>query len=432
MKIRRLSYIFILLLYPILQTAALDLSDPYMYVSGIIDPLIDPNEGETTFRSLLIPGGGRSEAMGSAFTALADDISFFDTNPSGSSTMKNTELAVLHNSWIADSRLETVSYTVRLDNLGMGASARCFYVPFTEYNTFGERVSRGYYTETVATLNASYNFLAGYYFKGIAVGANLKAGFRSMPDYSDNYGNLQQGSGAGQSAATFMVDIGAQTRFNLLKLYSSRDPNFHVGATLRNAGPPVSGEALPTVAAAGVAWKMANPITFSGEIQQPLNFMNLKNSGRTVFGAGFSVEFASFFTLLGGLQLKGANPRISLGGEMNVNDIQFNINYTLDMTTQAAVFNRISLAAKLNLGDRGRADRQKRIEKLYIEGLRLYALGELDEAVEVWNAALDLDKRFDPAIEGVRTALYTIQIQQEIRKLQILEDSEAQAGGTDP
>jgi tetratricopeptide (TPR) repeat protein len=117
---------------------------------------------------------------------------------------------------------------------------------------------------------------------------------------------------------------------------------------------------------------------------------------------------------------------------MNVNDIQFNINYTLDMTTQAAVFNRISLAAKLNLGDRGRADRQKRIEKLYIEGLRLYALGELDEAVEVWNAALDLDKRFDPAIEGVRTALYTIQIQQEIRKLQILEDSEAQAGGTDP
>ncbi|HOC29486.1 MAG TPA: UPF0164 family protein, partial [Treponemataceae bacterium] len=174
------------------------------------------------------------------------------------------------------------------------------------------------------------------------------------------------------------------------------------------------------------------PITFSGEIQQPLNFMNLKNSGRTVFGAGFSVEFASFFTLLGGLQLKGANPRISLGGEMNVNDIQFNINYTLDMTTQAAVFNRISLAAKLNLGDRGRADRQKRIEKLYIEGLRLYALGELDEAVEVWNAALDLDKRFDPAIEGVRTALYTIQIQQEIRKLQILEDSEAQAGGTDP
>lgn len=93
MKIRRLSYIFILLLYPILQTAALDLSDPYMYVSGIIDPLIDPNEGETTFRSLLIPGGGRSEAMGSAFTALADDISFFDTNPSGSSTMKNTELA---------------------------------------------------------------------------------------------------------------------------------------------------------------------------------------------------------------------------------------------------------------------------------------------------------------------------------------------------
>lgn len=392
-----------------------------MYLSGIIDPLVDPNEGSTTFRSLLIPGGGRSEAMGSAFTALADDISFFDTNPSGSSTMKNTELAVLHNSWIADSRLETVSYTTRMNHLGLGASIRCFYVPFTEYNTFGERVSRGYYTETVATLNAAQNFLAGYYFKGIAVGANLKAGLRSMPNYSDNYGNLVQGSGASQSAAVVMADIGAQTRFNFIKLYGSRDPNFHIGFALRNAGPPVSGEPLPTVATAGAAWKMANPVTFSAEIQQPLNLLNLDESGRMAVGAGFSVEFASFFKLLGGIQIKGANPRISLGGEMNVNDIQFNVNYTLDMTTQAAVFNRISLAAKLNLGDGGRAERQKRIEKLYIEGLKLYALGELAEAVEVWESALDLDKRFDPAIEGVRTALYTMKIQQSIKSLQTLE-----------
>lgn len=400
---------------------ALDLSDPYMYLSGILEPLIDKNEGITSFRSLLIPGGGRSEAMGSAFSALANDISFFETNPSGSSTMKNTELAVFHNSWIADSRLETLSYTQRAENLGYGASIRCFYVPFTEYNTFGERVSRGYYTETFGIVNLSYNFLSGYYFKGIAAGANIKAGYRSMPDYSDNYGNLKTGSGLTQSAFTIMADMGLQTRFNFLKLYGSRDPNFFLGLTLRNFGPPVLNEPLPSMVTFGAAYKPANPVTVSTEIQQPVNLMSPEKSGSTMYGAGVAVEFARFFTFLGGFQLKGANPRISIGGEMNLNDLQFNVNYTLDMTTQAALFNRISLAAKLNLGDRGRLEKQKKIENLYIQGLKLYASGQIEEAILAWNETLMLDKRFDPAVEGIQTATKTLELNQKIRDLQQIE-----------
>jgi hypothetical protein len=401
--------------------AALDLSDPYTYLSGILDPLVDPNEGRTTFRSLLIPGGGRAESMGMAFSALANDISFFETNPAGSATMKNTELAVFHNSWIADSRIETASFTQRVDNFGYGASLRCFYVPFTEYNTFGERASRGYYTETVGVLNVSYNFLSGYYFKGIAVGANIKAGYRGMPDYSDNYGNLVSGSGFAQSAFALMADLGMQTRFNFLKIYSSRDPNFSVGVTLRNFGTTTLWEPLPSVITAGIAWKWANPFTISAEIQKPVNLIDLSESGTLVYGAGFSVELAKFFTFLGGFQLKGANPRISIGGEMNVNDIQFNVNYTLDMTTQASILNRISLAMKLNLGDRGRLDKQKRIEKLYIEGLKYYATGQFDTAISIWTDVLAIDKTFDPAKEGIETATQTMQIQQEIKNLQQIE-----------
>ncbi len=399
----------------------LDLSDPYITLSGILDPLIDPNEGMTSFRSLLIPGGGRAEAMGSAFSALANDIGFFETNPSGSSTMRNTELAVFHNSWIADSRLETLSFTSRNDDFGYGASIRCFYVPFTEYNTFGERASRGYYTETLGILNVSYNFLSGYYFKGIATGASLKAGFRSMPDYSDNYGTLKVGSGSTQSAVTIMADAGMQTRFNFLKLYNSRDPNFFLGATVRNLGPPVLGEALPTVVTAGTAYKPANPLTISAEIQKPINLVSPGQSGIASYSAGFSLEFTSFLTILGGLQLKGANPRMSAGAEINVNDLQFNINYTLDMTTQAVLFNRISLAAKLNLGDRGRAERQKKVENLYVKGLTSYASGDLEGAIQIWNEALDIDRHFDPAEEGIRTASITLELQKRIRELQQLE-----------
>lgn len=421
MSIRRFLAFLILTLIPGVTLAALDLSDPYNYLSGIFEPLIDENEGQTAFRSLMIPGGGRAEAMGSAFSALANDIGFFEHNAAGSSTMKNTELAVFHNSWIADSRLETVSFTTRNENFGYGASLRCFYVPFTEYNTFGERVSRGYYTETFAVFNVSYNFLAGYYFKGIATGANLKVGYRGVPDYSDNEGNLLKGSGFDQSALAIMADLGFQTRFNFLKLYNSRDPNSFLGLTFRNFGPPVKNEAMPSEITFGAAYKPANPIAISAEIQKPINLLDFAESGTLVYGAGVSVELTKFFTFLGGFQLKGANPRFSIGGEANVKDLQFNINYTLDLTTQAAIFNRISLAAKLNLGDRGRANRQKQVEELYINGLKLYASGNLEGAIAVWNEALRIDKRFDPAIEGVQTASLSLDIQRKIQEIQQLE-----------
>jgi hypothetical protein len=222
-----------------------------------------------------------------------------------------------------------------------------------------------------------------------------------------------------------MGDLGLQTRFNLLKIYHSRDPNCSVGLSFRNFGPPLigpaKGEPLPSVITAGAAWKWANPVTVSVEIQKPVNLVNLNHSGALIYGAGVSISFAEFFTLLGGFQLKGANPRISLGGEMNVNDIQFNANYTLDMTTQASILNRVSLAAKLNMGDKGRLDKRKRIEKLYIEGLKVYASGELEQAIEIWQEVLDLDKSFDPATEGINTAKRTLEIQNKIRQLQLLE-----------
>jgi hypothetical protein len=106
---------------------------------------------------------------------------------------------------------------------------------------------------------------------------------------------------------------------------------------------------------------------------------------------------------------------------MNVNDLQFNVNYTLDMTTQAALFNRISLAVKLNLGDRGREAKQKKVEMLYIDGLKLYASGRLEDAIVKWQEAVTLDKRFDPAVEGIKTASITLELQQKIQNLQKIE-----------
>ena len=46
-------------------------------LAEIFTRFTDKNEGTTSFRSLLIPFGGRAESLGNAYTGLSDDLSFF-------------------------------------------------------------------------------------------------------------------------------------------------------------------------------------------------------------------------------------------------------------------------------------------------------------------------------------------------------------------
>src|SRR5574344_2155218 len=88
-------------------------------LSDVFEGLVDDNEGSSSFHSLLIPSGGRAESLGTAYTGLSDDISFFDYNPSASSVLTETEISVFHNQWIADSALESAAATTRFGNFGM-------------------------------------------------------------------------------------------------------------------------------------------------------------------------------------------------------------------------------------------------------------------------------------------------------------------------
>ena len=58
-----------------------DISNFYSGTSSIFDIFTQKFEGETAFRSLLIPSGGRFEGLGGTFTALSNDISFFRCKP---------------------------------------------------------------------------------------------------------------------------------------------------------------------------------------------------------------------------------------------------------------------------------------------------------------------------------------------------------------
>ena len=434
MKIVRIGKTFLLVLlflfFTSITVSATSPSDLTDTLADIFEGLIDENEGLTSFRSLYIPSGGKSEAMGSSFTALANDIGFFEYNPAASCQLEETELAVFHNSWISDSALETIAYTQRIGNLGYGASLRCFYVPFTEYNIFGDRVSNGYYSETVGTLNVSYNFLAGYVFKGICVGANVKTGYRSVPDYSDDdTDEVITDSGSTQSALAFMGDTGILLRFNVLKFYSARDPNFKFGLTVHNLGVIFTNfteeidtsESLPSYISTGISYSFIRPVTITFEFQQPFNISDLSSSESWSAGTGTSVVITPFFSMLGGFQLRGGSPRFTMGAELSVSEIIFNINYTLDMTTSTTPINRISVTAKMELGDGGRYDLQTKIDNLYSTGLHLYADGKLEEAIDVWSQILDYSPHYDPAIAGIESARASIELEERIKEIQQLD-----------
>ena len=362
---------------------------------------IDDNAGLTAFPVLNIPMGGRSEGMATAFSAIADDISFIEFNPAGSSMLAKSELAFFHNNWIADTKIEGAAYAARFGNLGIAAGAKWLYLPFTEYNIYGERVSNGYYSEGVAILNASYNFFSGYYFSGLSLGISLKGAFRLMPDYTDNYDNIIAGSGLSQSAFMGMADIGLLTRFDLLKFYSSRERNASAAIVVRNLGPPVLGEPLPTVANAAISYKPVRPLTIAFDFNLPINMMDISLSELPYMALGISVDVTNFLSMRTGVLFKAGSSRVAVGSAISMDKLSVDINYTLDLLTQLQPLNRISLAVRFDLGDNDRSQKTNKVEELYLLGLDAFSRGNFTDARLCWEEALRIDPQYEPAKDSL-------------------------------
>ncbi|MDR2942930.1 MAG: UPF0164 family protein [Treponema sp.] len=362
---------------------------------------IDDNAGLTTFPILNIPMGGRSEGMASAFTAVSDDISFIEYNPAGSSMLERSEFAFFHNNWIADSKIEGFAYATRFGDLGLAAGAKWLYTPFTEYNYYAERVSNGYFSEGAAILNASYNIFQGYYFGGLSLGISLKGAFRIMPDYTSDTDIITGGSGLAQSAVMGMADVGILTRFNFLKPYVAREKNASAALVIKNLGPPVLGESLPTVASAAISYKPIRPLVFAFDFYMPLNMMDFDLSENPYFAFGTAVNVAKFLSIRAGVQIKSGGSRVTIGSAVNFNKISVDINYTLDLLTQLQPLNRVSLGMRLDLGDGGRQEKANKVNELYLLGLDAFSQGNYSEAKDYWQSALKLDPTFEPAQEGI-------------------------------
>jgi tetratricopeptide (TPR) repeat protein len=409
---QRAGCIILTVLAVSLPLSAADFNDIYGDAASQFDFLQDSNTGLTVFPILTIPLGGEYEGMGTAYTAVARDASFFDANPAASAMMKYTELSIMHNNWIADTNIEGIVYTNREDKWGYAFAGKFLYVPFTGYDYWGERNSAGYYSETIAIANLSRNFLADYYFNGISLGANLKAAYRYV----------SESIAAGQSAIGVMTDIGMLTRFDFAKPYYSRDKNAAFGLTIKNLGPGVMGEPLPMSVTAGIAYSLFRPWILALDVNVPFSFNPSQYPAEKPGGAlGTSLALTNFFSVQAGFLVKGGNPRISLGSIVSMDDFGLVVNYTMDMTTQLSNLDRFSVAMKINLGDNGREDRYKRAEELYLAGIDFYARGDIADAIAYCERALDINPDFTPAQETINMARRSRDLQARIEELQKIE-----------
>lgn len=405
------------------------LEDWYAYLSSWSG--VDKNAGLTTFLTLIIPPGGMYQSMGTAYSAVLKDSGYLEANPAGSALLKETELSVYHNDWIGDSRLEAVVFTVRQGDFGFGAGAKLLYLPFDAIDTWGERYrnswsktyAKGYYTEFVGTVNASYTAFGNYYFHGVTLGANLKLAQRSVPE------SIAQG----QSALSLMIDAGALTRFNFLKFYPSRERNLSFSAVLRNVGAPVDGDPLPTAFVTGMAYSPIRPLTVSVDGTFPINLgadFNFANLSQLKLGTqsespsvatGMNLALTTFWALQAGLEVKPGRPRLTAGTTVVLEKLTLNVSYTVDLLTTLAVPDRLSVEVKLNLGDLGRQEAEDRARELYLAGLDAYAKGNLEDAVIQWEKALEILPSFQPARDLRETALKAIELRRKMVESQKIQ-----------
>ena len=110
-----------------------------------------------------------------------------------------------------------------------------------------------------------------------------------------------------QSAVGVMADFGLLSRFNLLKFFSSRTKNFSVGAVVKNLGPFVLEEPLPTEATLGIAYSPLRPVTLSFDFTLPFSFMpDLYPAEQWNIAGGLDIAFTNFFSIQTGFKYRGA------------------------------------------------------------------------------------------------------------------------------
>ena len=281
------------------------------------------------------------------------------------------------------------------------------------------------YFEVVTGLNLSYNFLAGYDFKGICAGINIKTGWQKGSFSSiNNINQINFVTCDSNSLFSIFFDLGVMTQFNLFKFFYSREPNVKIGLSLKNLGIVIDksfgiakNNPLPSEINLSFSCKFLKPVTLCGGTSYPLNFSDFSQIYVPSVSFGFDFYLKDTISLSLGTEFKKNKSQFSAGIDLQFSGKKIDLNYSLDYISNEVQNHRISLSFKVLLGDNDRSLIDYMVDKYYQAGLDYYANGEWEKAIKEWDKALKLNKHFDPAILCIESA------QEQIKMFKNISDS---------
>lgn len=265
----------------------------------------------------------RPAAMGSAFSALANDVSSPVYNPAGLSLLRKPAVSFTHYVSFADTLYEQLCFGMPINGFSIGASF--MYVTttdFKEYDEFGVNVGNvenydlvftGTYARQInsslyAGLNAKffYSVLYGFSKKGVAFDAGMIMKFGEDPD---TYGSL------------VVQNVGFQDAY--IEVVDSMPVNLKAGiGTKFRISPEVRAQVAVDVNRLVI--KDENPTLETGVELTFLESMSLRvgygfrhdDSGLTA-GIGLKTEQVKFGYAFKPFEMLGTEHRISVEYEFN-------------------------------------------------------------------------------------------------------------------
>lgn len=263
-------------------------SKPYVFVV-VIAFLMVPSchlaralESGADFLNIAV--GARPVGMGSAYTAVADDINAIYWNPAGLASLSKKEIGAMHSQWLLGSNYDFVGFglPVRKGVLGFGIS----------------RLSQGDFESRAANRQSLGSFKAFDQSFSLAFGRPL--GERSSFGVGVKFIQSRIGQ---DSASSFALDFGILHRVSNYPV--------SIGLAVQNLGPGMKfisqSDPLPLSITAGLAYRILPGMNMALDVKR------LINDQETVFNFGTEYQLLGAMALRSGYAMAG-NRRFETGG----------------------------------------------------------------------------------------------------------------------
>jgi hypothetical protein len=249
-----------------------------------------PAVGTTSANFLKLGSDARSEALGEAYVALADDAGGLEYNPAGMLSMDESELQLTHTTWFGGvyfERMDLVDLVSADEAVGVDLS----YVSLPQQSSTVADAGSPQGFDTIGSFNP-YN-LAASAALAWQVGWGVRAG--ALLDITSQ-------SFDGKSAMGVSFDLGVQRDLFIEDLQG--------GFAVQNMGLPIplvdEKFALPMVMRCGLSYNVRHRALLSLDVDLP-------NDNSLIVAAGLEVPINDSFCLRGGYRMDGIFNPMSLG-----------------------------------------------------------------------------------------------------------------------